>query len=206
MADMKHGVYHLSANKALYEVARSNNFEFVVTDVDNLLKAGVSKEIATEADYLSVSQEVIRMAVNKVSVPHFKQGVLEIKRGNNILKAAGTPTFDGGTLEVVDYIGVGVKSALMAWQALSYDIENETVGRMEDYKKDCYLLEYTPDYQLIRTWVLYGCWISGISEGEYSMEANDEKRLITVDIQYDWAKIKEENAELVLNKTAVSEQ
>ena len=76
----------------------------------------------------------------------------------------------------------------MAWQNLSYNVVTEKVGLVEDYKKDCYLMEYSPDQQLVRKWRLYGCWISSISEGDYDSESND-KKLITATIEYDKAKI-----------------
>lgn len=57
---------------------------------------------------------------------------------------------------------------------------------MKDYKRDCYLLEYTPDMQLIRQWVLKGCWIAGLDMGDFDQE-NGEKRTITASIPYDYA-------------------
>ena len=45
---MSYGTYHLANNNDLYEPSRSNNFEFLVTDVDNLLRAGVDRDLADE--------------------------------------------------------------------------------------------------------------------------------------------------------------
>jgi hypothetical protein len=104
------------------------------------------------------------------------------------MKFAGTPEFDSGSIELNDYIGAGTKDVLMAWQRKSYDVKTEKVGLASDYKMTAYLLEYTPDYQLVRTWKLYGCWISGLSEGGYNHESND-KHAITATIQYDRAEI-----------------
>lgn len=59
---------------------------------------------------------------------------------------------------------------------------------MRDYKKTCTLMEYTQDYELIRTWTLEGCFITKLSEGEFDRE-NDGKRKITVDISYDRATV-----------------
>lgn len=192
------GTYHLADNAALYEIARSNNFEFVINfDGDNrtdpLLKAGVSNANPDDADYIELDRaiELARLSVTKSSIPHFTQNVIEVKRGNSVMKAAGVPTFSEGSLVVNDFIGARTKDILMAWQRLSYDVRTEKVGRMSDYKRDCELLEYTPDYELVRRWVLKGCWISGISEGEYDME-NGDKRQITATVQYDKAWIEAE--------------
>ena len=55
---------------------------------------------------------------------------------------------------------------------------------MED--NDCYHGSYTPDYKLVRTWKMVGCWVSDISEGDFNMESNG-KKTITATIQYDKA-------------------
>ena len=76
----------------------------------------------------------------------------------------------------------------MAWQRKVYDPETEKVGLASDYKHDAYLIELTPDYQVVRTWKLYGCWISGLSEGDFSHTDNSLKQ-IDVTLEYDLAKI-----------------
>lgn len=184
MTDNKFGSYHLANNTTdLYEIQRSNNFEFVITNLSELLRAG---EIEGVGGTISNVAEVLRMSVVSAAVPTFTQEPIIIRRGNSVMKAAGVPTFNEGSLVINDYIGADGKSALMAWQNLSYNVRTEKVGRMKDYKKDCYLLEYTPDYQLVRQWLLKGCWISGLSMGEFNQEQG-EKRTITATIQYDTA-------------------
>ena len=182
------GTYHLADNPQLYEIQRSNNYEFVVTDIDGIMRAGA---IGTEATArFKNAQEILRVSVSKSSVPHFQQEVVSVKRGNSTLKYAGVPSFPEGSVEFHDFIGADVKSILMAWQNLSYNVKTEKVGSLDvtNYKKDCYLIEYTPDYRKVRTWRLYGCWISNIQEGEYSNESGD-KKLITATVQYDRAEI-----------------
>ena len=146
------GTYHLADNPSLFEVQRNNNFEFVVTDLDGIQRAG---SIGTESNaFIGNAQEMLRLSVTKSSIPHFSQDVVAIKRGNSTLKYAGVPTFDEGTVEFNDFVGADTKAILMAWQNQSYDVQTEKVGLVTDYKKDAYLLEYTPDYQLVRTWKL----------------------------------------------------
>ena len=108
------GTYHLADNPTLYEPQRSNNFEFVVTGLDNLLREGEAEAATEDAAFIKNAQEVIKFSVNKMSVPHFSQKSIEIQRGNNTIKAAGVPTFEDSTLEVNDYIGADGKSVLMA--------------------------------------------------------------------------------------------
>lgn len=174
------GTYYLSDNPKHYEIQRGNNFVFYVEGLSGAFNIPQNKYAADNAD------DVIRISVSKAKVPHFKQSPIAVKRGNNTIKFAGVPEFDSGSIELNDYIGAGTKDVLMAWQNQSYDVQTEKVGLVTDYKKDAYLLEYTPDYQLVRTWKLFGCWISALDEGEYSHDSND-KRSITATIEYDKA-------------------
>jgi hypothetical protein len=76
----------------------------------------------------------------------------------------------------------------MAWQRKVYNSKTEKVGLASDYKLLGYLTEYTPDYQVVRTWKLIGCWISSLSEDGYSHD-NSDKNSITCTIEYDWAEV-----------------
>lgn len=190
MVNSHTGTYHLADNPKYFEVQRNNNFEFIVTDLDNIKRAG---SLGTESNAnIKNAQEMLRLSVNKAFIPHFTQEVVSIKRGNSTLKYAGVPEFREGSLEFHDFVGADTKAILMAWQNLSYNVDTEIVGSMANpetqYKKNCYLVEYTPDKQMVRSWILYGCWISGIDEGQYSGD-DGGKHMINATIQYDHAKI-----------------
>jgi hypothetical protein len=180
------GTYNLADNPNLYEIARSNNFEFIISDFDNLQPASSNDTNMTK---LQKGQEIIRMSVTRTSVPHFSQEIIRVRRGNNELKYAGVPTFGEGSLVVNDYIGAQTKDYLMAWQNLSYNVITEKVGLVQDYKKNCTLIEYSPDYQVVRSWTLYGCWISGLSEDDFDSDNGNSPRRVTATIQYDHAKL-----------------
>ena len=182
------GTYHLSDNTNFYEPQRTNNFEFVITDIDGIMRAGMEGNEASNIRTIKNAQEIIRLSVVSSSVPHFDQNVIEIRRGNSVLKYAGTPTFQSGSLVINDYIGADSKSVLQAWQNLSYNVKTEKVGLASEYKKDCFLIEYSPDYQVVRQWRLHGCWISGLQEDQYSNESN-QKKSISATIQYDRAEV-----------------
>lgn len=190
MANEKNiGAYHLAQNPTLYEPSRSNNFEFQIVGLpDRLRYAGVeeSSSVSDEKKYVKNAAEVIRVSVQASSVPHFQLSKIEIKRGNSSMKVAGTPTFDSGTLICNDYIGARTKDVLEAWKALAYDVNTQMVQRMSNYKMEAYLIEYTPDYEEVRRWHMYGCWCSNVSEDNFSNEQND-KRSITATIEYDYA-------------------
>lgn len=180
------GTYHMAANTNLYEIQRTNNFEFIITDIDGIKKAGMIGGETNGA--IDNAQEIVRMAVSSASVPFFSQNAIEVKRGNSTMKFAGVPTFEAGNIKVNDYIGASAKEVLLAWQALSYNVVTEKVGLASDYKKDCYLVEYTPDYQKVRQWKMHGCWVSKLSSGEFSSDNND-KMQIDCTIEYDKAEL-----------------
>jgi hypothetical protein len=180
------GTYHLAANPNLYEIQRSNNFELLVTGLEGIIRAGMN---GTESSAkIDNAQELLRLSVVSSTVPHFTQAAIEVKRGNNSIKFAGVPTFTAGTIVINDYIGANSKEVLMAWQNLSYNVLTEKVGLASDYKKDCYLVEYTPDFQKVRQWKMHGCWISELSETDFNNE-NNEKKQVTCKIEYDRAEL-----------------
>ena len=178
--------YHMAdQNKELFEIQRTNNFDFVIRDASKLKYRAASNQ---GKQYTQNAQEVISLSVVRTTVPHFTQDVIKVQRGNSTLKYAGVPSFDSGTLEVNDFIGIDSKSILMAWQDLSYNVMTEKVGLAQDYKIDCSLIEYAPDGQKVREWLLHGCWVSKIQEGDYNAEQN-QKKTVTATIEYDRAEI-----------------
>lgn len=194
--------YHLSGHPELYEPSRSNAFEFIVDlsnnnsfyeknavqkDDDTILAAGKNAATVTDADYITGISDIVRLSVSEAFVPHFDLGVIEIKRGNSTMKFAGSPTFSDGQLKCNDYVGARTKDALLAWQRMAYDVVNDVVELAGNYKRNCTLVEYAPDYsRIIRQWNLIGCWVKSLSEGSFSHESND-KRSIDVTIVYDRA-------------------
>jgi hypothetical protein len=183
---------HISTNLANYEAARTGFFSLIVDNLDNIIKATYSGDHASApaSDKIATAQETLKLNVLTADVPHFELNVLEYKRGNETVRFAGTPTFNAGSIKVDDVVGIDTKSILMAWQGLAYNVHTRKGGRMVDYKRDCTLIEYTQDYEQVRSWTLYGCWISALSEDAFDRE-NDGKRAITATVQYDRAVMNE---------------
>lgn len=181
---------HISANLAQYEAARTGFFSLIVDDIDNIVRATYSgdRKSATDSDKITNAQEVLKLNVIKAPVPHFNITPLKYKRGNDTVTFAGTPEYQTGNIVVDDVVGMDTKAILMAWQSLAYDVYTRKGGRMKDYKKNCTLVEYTQDFEQVRKWTLYGCWVSEVSESEFDKE-NDGKRQITAKIEYDRAEM-----------------
>ena len=181
---------HISTNLANYEAARTGFFSLIVDDIDNIVNAAYSGDPrdAAASDKIARAQETLKLNVVKAPVPHYSLATLEYRRSNDQVKFAGVPTFDSGDITVDDVVGLDTKSILMAWQALAYNVYTRKGGRMKDYKKNATLIEYTQDFEQVRSWTIYGCWVSKISEGEFDKE-NDGKRQITATIEYDRAEM-----------------
>jgi len=194
-----HNTWHMSGeNAGWYEPQRLNTFEFVATGLDNIVMQGTENtKVRTMLGPVSSAshpeQEALRLSVNQANIPSFSQNPLEVSRGNTTLRYAGKPTFDSGSIQVQDYIGMATLEVLYGWQALSFNILTEKVGVAADYKKTCYLMEYTPDYQLVRRWKLIGCWVSAVNEGAFD-HAQDGLHQVTATIQYDRALIDRDDA------------
>jgi hypothetical protein len=190
---------HISEALQDYEAARSGFFTLLVGDAEtfdaendkawntiNGLPSAYKDKAPLEASGDNTQQKLLALNVTKAFVPHFSLEVLEYKRGNEKVKFAGTPTFNGGSITVDDIVGIDTKNILLAWQAQAYDVHTGKGGRMKHYKKNCTLIEYTQDYEQVRKWDLRGCWISELSEDDFDKES-DGKRQITATIEYDKA-------------------
>ena len=184
---------HISTNLANYEAARSGFFSLLVDDIDNIIRATYSGEAAaaTADDKIgSQAQETLKLNVLQAPVPHFSLQKMSYKRGNDTVNFAGVPEFSDGEITVDDVVGLDTKSILMAWQGLAYNVHTRKGGRMKDYKKNATLIEYTQDFEEVRSWTLYGCWISNITEDSFNKE-QDGKRNIRATIVYDRAVMNE---------------
>lgn len=181
---------HISTNLANYEAARTGFFSLIVDDIDNIVRATFSGDAgdASDNDKIARAQETLKLNVVKAPVPHFETKVLEYRRGNDVVKFAGVPDYKMGDIVVDDVVGMDTKAILMAWQALAYNVYTRKGGRMKDYKKNATLVEYTQDFEQVRSWTIYGCWISSIQEGDFDKN-NDDKRQITATLQYDRAEM-----------------
>ena len=183
-----HGMYHAMANKKLYEPQRTTDFELVIVGLDGLVN------IATGEQMMNID-ETIRLAVIEAEIPHYEVAVQSQRRGNSVVKYAGTASFAAGSMTVRDWIGADSKTALYTWLHQAYDVYTDKTGLLEDYKLDgCKLIEYTPDKQIVRSWTLYGLWISDIKEETWSHDSENGERKISCTLNYDKAELNNEFA------------
>ena len=87
---------------------------------------------------------------------------------------------------VDDVVGLDTKSVLMAWLYKAYNPHTRKGGRMADYKHQATLIEYTQDYEPIRSWQVEGMFLTKLDEQEFDRE-NDGKRQISATFVFDRA-------------------
>ena len=207
------GVYHLiEGNKRVYQPAKGNFFQLVITNLPEKIKLAGTAGGAGNEVVGDLASEVIRLTVNKTSVPHFTLGEISIRKGNSVVYYASTPEFNEAPIEIDDMIGVESKAILEAWQALAYDVTTDKGGRAYKlnadgsnaggYKADAELIEYTSDYVQVRSWKLKGCWVKEISEDDYDKE-NDGLRRVQATIRYDRATPIYENTMVITEKNSL---
>ncbi len=182
---------HIATALKDYEAARSGFFVLKVSGLDNLLKTNYSGGI-DDGDAVDnmmnqeKAEQILTLSVTKCPIPHYEVKTESFKRGNDTINFATTPEYSSGSITVDDFVGLDVKSVLMSWLRLAYDPHTLKGGRMKNYKKTATLIEYTQDYEPIRTWTIYGMFITKLDEGDFDKE-NDGKRQITANFVYDRA-------------------
>lgn len=174
-------------NYDTYEPHRSNTFQLIVTNLGSLLKPGATGQSTN--DYITDGQDILRYSVLTANIPDPTIGVMAIRRGNSVMKAAGLPTFDDGNITLREWEGTDAANVLYAWKQKAYNQDTDTTGKMSEYKKDCYLIEYNVDRtKIIRQYLLKGCWVSAISRETLNVE-QEGPRAITVTMPFDTAKM-----------------
>jgi len=196
--DQSLSTLHISNALNDYEAARTGFFVLEVHGLDRnpddersgILKPSFSgdPESAKETDYIQNAEKNLRLNVIKCPIPHFNITTNEYRRGNDVVKFAGIPTWDDGDIVVDDIVGLDTKSILMGWLYRAYNPWTRKGGRMWQYKKEATLIEYTQDYEQIRRWNIHGIFITKLNEGEFDRE-NDGKRQITASFSYDRAEV-----------------
>lgn len=180
----------ISSNLRNYEAGRTGFFVLKVYGLNNLLPPDYTGDPAAAKPNNFLNEEVtaesLTLNVVKCPIPHFEVATKEYRRGNDVVKFAGVPTWTTGDIVVDDVVGLKTKSILLAWLYKAYNPHTRKGGRMVDYKKSADLYEYTQDYELVRTWHIEGIFITKLDEPPFDKE-NDDKKQITASFVYDRA-------------------
>jgi phage tail-like protein len=153
------------ATDVSWEVQRTNHFEVLITE-------------------LTTASEKIRLAVESVRIPSISLQTTELRHGNETVKVATSPSFDGGDVVMKDAVGEDLELAFYNWFTQVYDPETGLMGNASDYKKVMRLVQYSPNGQTSRTWKCVGCFPTSFVPGDLSY-ANPDKKLISSTISVD---------------------
>lgn len=170
------GVQHIANNNDdNFEPQRSNNFELVIYDIENLKTASGKK----------VTRENITLSVDSTAAPSVSVGVLKVSYGNSDANYAGKAEFGDCTVSFNDYVGIDVAGMLNAWFNLVFDLKNHAIGKKSKYAKKAVLIEYTPDGEINKIWQLHNFWPTSFELGEFS-QSDGNIRKISCKFVYDW--------------------
>lgn len=162
MADLEKysGASHF-ATESTYEVQRTHHFEVVIDALDEV--SGDGKGYG----------EAFRLSVKKSSTPKISVETIELHHGNESVKVAAKPKYEGIQLDVYDIIGKDMQRILQDWFYKIFNPETHQMGLVRDYKKTATLYMFSPDSTIVRIWTLYGVFPTDISFSEFGADSND---------------------------------
>ena len=169
-----------------FEPQHTNNFEFQVTGLDTMTRAGGEEFTATERQMLANTSDLI-LTTRDSFTPAEDISDIRISYGNGSTRFAGVPSFGDGSITFNDFYDKDIEYILKLWQRAAYDPETGAVGDAKNYKRTAYLTMYSPSGRVARRWVLYGTWVRAVNGDNMSNE-NVSSRTLSVVLSYDWAR------------------
>lgn len=164
------GAYHMIGDDN-WEPQRTNNFEIQFPNLGQLTSIDTGLALPGNAS------DLLTLSVKSVSYPSTNIDKLTVQYGNNSVNYAGKPTYGDVEIVVNDFIGIQTERIIMAWSKLVYNPKNETVGWASQYKRDGYLLEFSPDGTVVRRTQLQGCFPGTVSPGNFDNENNSIREI-----------------------------
>lgn len=167
---LQFGAYHMIGQDA-WEPQRTNNFELQIMDIGNLtsIDGGLSMP--------GNSSELLTLSTKSVGGFNTSISNIQVQYGNNSINFAGKPTYDSIAISFNDYIGINTERIIMAWSRLVYDPKTQKIGRASSYKKNGYLLEFSPDGDFVKMWQAEGCFPGNVNFSDYDNESNNIRNI-----------------------------
>lgn len=152
-----------------YEVQRTNNFRFVIDlgELENMSQGNI-----------------IELACDTAGLPTVSNDPIELDYGNSNVKVAGKATVDDISVAVKDFIEPNVEGVLWKWRCKVYDPATGKVGWAKNYKKSAMIVEYGPNGECERKWVVDGVWPTSLDLGDMDYSSGDKKQ-ITMNLSVD---------------------
>ena len=167
---LKMGAYHMIGQDD-WEPQRTNNFEIQFPNLGQLFS--IDQGLALPGN----ASDLLTLSVKSVDYPTTEIGKLAVSYGNNSINYAGKPSYGDVSIVVNDFIGIQTERILMAWSALVYNPKDEIIGWASQYKRDGYLIEYSPDYKIARKTQLRGCFPGTVTPGNFSNDDNSIREI-----------------------------
>lgn len=114
---------------------------------------------------------------------------IETRFFNDLIKQAGSRTFDDLALTIHDAIGPDVERQLYNWQELIMNSTTGYMGYAADYKRTATITEYNINGEIRSVWEFEGVWPTNINFGDLTRE-DVNKKSVTVTLAYDRARLK----------------
>jgi len=155
------------ATDSNWEVQRTNHFEFVIAN------------LANGANFT--------MAVESVKLPSVQIATTDLRHGNEIVKVATNPQYDGGSVTLKDAIGADIEMVLWAWYTQVLDVAGDSImGLVVNYKRTARLVQWSPDNVISRSWQCTGVFPTSVQSGDFTY-AQPDKKMISANLSVDKA-------------------
>lgn len=193
---------HLFINTANgFEPQRTNNFEMVITGLSTIKPAGDDVYSEKVANMLKNMGDDLVLSIKNGFTPKENISTLEVPYGNSLVKFAGKPTYDDGTIIWNDYYDKDIELILKAWQRAASNPKNGAIGDAKNYKRECIMTMYSPGYTVARRWLIHGCWVNHVNGDDMGNE-NNSIRTLSAGFVYDWAERQETENEIISHSMA----
>lgn len=157
----------------LGDVRRPNNFKVTIN--------GIGAE--------DTSLELI---IQRAFLPKVSLNVIDLRHGNEAIKLAGTATWEGGQITILDVLSKKELAVLLDWFKQTYDTETGAIGIASEYKKTGTIHEYASDGKYERRWPINNMWISSLDLGTLDA-TSDAPKEVSFTIQIDPSPLRPEH-------------
>lgn len=136
------------------------------------------------------SDDVLPLCLARGFLPTLRVDEVQIPFGNESVYVAGRAAWEGGQLDVRDYVDRDTQGILATWYSSVYagvlDPDDGRVGVPADYKKEADIVMADPSGNNERLWHLIGVWPVQVNFGSLDM-ASSEQIVCTIALRYDKA-------------------
>jgi hypothetical protein len=142
------------------------------------------------AGQLRPGDATVALMISRGFLPTVGVDEVGIPFGNETVYVAGRARYEGGTLEVRDYVDIDTQDLLTQWFDQVYggvrDGASGRVGQPSRYKKPGNLLIAAPDGTENRRWAMRGIWPMQMNFGSLD-QGSSEQVQIACSLRYDKA-------------------